>query len=136
MAEYDIDWHIKQFKLDNPSIGRKIVRYYKSGPIWLIIELNDGRKILYDYLFDMPRYLPENSYDMTEEEFNIEFGLRLKSLMLNRRITQNQLAHMLGISQGLVSQYINGRRKADFYTIREIAKILRCSVKDLIYEEN
>lgn len=136
MADYDIEWHIEQFKLDNPFIGKKIVGYYKSGPIWLTIELDDGRKILYDYLFDMSRYLPENSYDMTEEEFNIEFGLRLKGLMLNRRITQNQLADILGVSQGLISKYINGKINPDFYTLRRMSKILRCSVKDLIYEED
>ena len=52
-----------------------------------------------------------------------EFGLRVRTELLKRNITNKQLANMLGISGAYLSDILRGRRDA-FEQKKRIAKIL------------
>ena len=47
-------------------------------------------------------------------------------------LTQDQLAHKLGITQGTITQYENGRRTPKFETLQKIANAIGCDLFDLI----
>ncbi len=49
------------------------------------------------------------------------FPIILKSLRLNRKLTQKQLASALGISKSTVSMYENGNRDPSFEMLKKLA---------------
>ena len=58
----------------------------------------------------------------------------LKIIREQRGISQAQLAAMLGITQGAVSQWENGTAKPTFDNIKKLAAVLNCTVDDLLKE--
>lgn len=106
-----------------------------NGSWELLIKLKDGSRVLYDDIDKTITRLPQNSNNMTEEDFKIEFGKRLRKLMSRKRITQKQLSDRTGISQSLISLYMCGDKLPNFYKADKIAKALRCSMDDLVYAD-
>lgn len=47
-------------------------------------------------------------------------------------MTQQALADILGVSQGAVSNWENGDRKPDIFTLKKIADALHCTADDLL----
>ena len=52
-----------------------------NGSWELLIKFKDGSRVLYDDIDKTITRLPQNSNSMTEEDFKIEFGKRLRKLM-------------------------------------------------------
>lgn len=61
--------------------------------------------------------------------------MRLKRLREERKITQKQLAAMLGVAPNTISQYESGKREPDIDTLMKIASILEVSVDNLLGNE-
>ncbi len=57
-------------------------------------------------------------------------SLKLRGLMLEKKITQKDLAKMLGLSQPTVNQKINNVRSMTLEEAFEIKRILQISDKD------
>lgn len=56
-------------------------------------------------------------------------ALRIKELLKDKDITQNQLAEMLGITHGAMSATINGNPRLS--TLEKIAEVLDVPITDL-----
>lgn len=121
------------FEMYFPLIAVKAVRYYKSGDDDLIVILEDGDRVLYDDFDKTLRNLPKHSNRMTEVECRNEFGKRLNKIMRRKGVTQLELAKMTGITQPLISSYVNCRSMPGFHKVDKIAKALKCSVDDFRY---
>jgi transcriptional regulator with XRE-family HTH domain len=52
-------------------------------------------------------------------------------MMAFRHMTQAELASSVGITQGMVSQYIHGYSSPSFRVVDRMAKALGCSADDL-----
>ena len=126
----------EEFKHMCPYSVDKIEKWYPHGELSIIIELADGGAYLYDSIMGSFRYAsslekllqaPED-----EEKWRIAFSLRLYRTMRMRGFTQDELAWRVGVSVGSMSNYVNGVRVPSIYTIRKIAKELKCSVDELI----
>lgn len=96
-----------------------------------LITMGDGTKLIYDDIAQTIRRLPENSNEMSDYQISHEFGVRLRRIMSRRQIRQSDLAEKLGVTQGLISQYINGYSTPSFRTVDKMAKALGCSMEDL-----
>lgn len=132
---YDVNYYAQQFKWNYKYLGDMVVDYYKSGTYWLTMVLEDGKKVLYDYMFDEYRFLPLDSTDMTEEEQRREFILRLQTAIRHRGFTQRNLAEAMDIPQSTINRYCTGDRTPDFYTLDRMVRILKCSMDDFRYVE-
>ena len=110
-----------------------ILEWNETAPFELTIKLKSGRTVLYDDLTKSIRTLPKDSNNMTDEEIKIEFGKRLQKMMYIRGITQTELSEQTGITQPMLSGYINGRSMPSFVKVDKLARVLRCSVDDLRY---
>lgn len=53
-----------------------------------------------------------------------EFGEKLKDTLYKLEFTQSQLAERLGVSQGAVANWVNGKRQPKADTIKDVSKIL------------
>jgi DNA-binding Xre family transcriptional regulator len=99
----------------------------------LFVKTESGACYLYDDLENSIRGLPRDMDNMTEEECSREFGKRLKRMLFQKGVTQNQLAEKTGISSVSLSQYINGKKSPGFYNLDKIARALECSLDELRY---
>lgn len=100
---------------------------------FLTIRKSDGSVWLYDDLDRRVRRLPDNSQNMTEEEFRSEFGKRLYWWLYFKCIREGELAEAVGTSQTMISNYVRGRVTPSFYMIDKIAKFLDISIDELTY---
>lgn len=96
-----------------------------------LITMGDGTKLIYDDIAQTIRRLPENSNEMSDHQISHEFGVRLRKIMTRRNINQSELANRIGVTQGMVSRYINGYSAPSFRTVDRMAKALGCSVEEL-----
>lgn len=109
--------------------GREIINQIKTDHTEIVFELSDGSRILYDEINDkiIPmRELEEGEY-ISEKEWIREFSRRLNKMMKLRRISQKQLANMIGVTEHMISRYVNGKSVPKPYIIQLISRSLRCS---------
>lgn len=69
---------------------------------------------------------------MSKTEWMEIFGDNLKSLLDEKKMSQQGFAQELGISESTVSNYILGKRMPDVRMILKISYILDCDLYDLI----
>jgi transcriptional regulator with XRE-family HTH domain len=60
------------------------------------------------------------------------FGMRLKRARMGKRLTQNDVAHRLGIDFTTVSKYENNKSQPDNETLRELAGLYEVSLDWLV----
>ena len=58
--------------------------------------------------------------------------LKLKEIRTAHNLSQTQLAEKIGVKPHTVSQWESGARTPDILTVNKIAKVLDCSIDDLI----
>ena len=69
---------------------------------------------------------------MTQDEWKFMFGENLDSILKDRNMSQKELAKMCDISQGMISDYINGFRAANIFAIINIAYVLDVDIDELV----
>ena len=125
---------ISNFELRFPNVTQDVRKY--DGTTYsneLIVTFKDGSKILYNDFENTVRNLPADSSNMSEKQFRREFGYRVKRIMLEKGVTQDELSEKTGIAQETLSRYICGKNVPSFYKIDKIAKALDCSVDEFRY---
>lgn len=60
------------------------------------------------------------------------FADRLKRMREIRKMTQNELAEYVGVRQSTITKWEQGKFTPDVETLKEIARILRCSAGYLV----
>ena len=66
---------------------------------------------------------------MNKGPIDSKIAARLKEIRKTAGITQTQLAHSLGVTQGLIEHYENGRSRISATRLEAIAAALHCDVK-------
>lgn len=69
---------------------------------------------------------------MTKEQWRYEFSFRLRKRMKRKGYNQRQLAELTGLSEVTLSRYINGVREPSSSVVYRIAKVLNCTVDELV----
>lgn len=64
----------------------------------------------------------------------INFGNNLKNLRTENNITMQELSDKLGLSRQIISNYENGRKLPNLYSLVQISRFFNCSIDSLIYE--
>lgn len=129
-----LDRLISNFELRFPSVTQDVYKYDRTKYAnELIVTFRDGSKVLYNDVENTVRYLPADSSNMSEKQFKKEFGYRVKRIMIEKGVTQDELSEKTGIAQETLSRYICGKIVPSFYKIDKIAKALDCSVDEFRY---
>lgn len=128
-----VDIILEHLEMYFPSISENMVSYEYDGGYGITILSDDGRKLYYDDLNNAIRYLPSNKDALTEDEYRIEFGYRLRNMMGIKGINQLELSNRTGISQPQLSNYMSGKNTPSNYIVRKIARALDCSIDELSY---
>lgn len=62
----------------------------------------------------------------------MNFGNRLKTLRIKKKLTQQQLADLLGLTKSVISAYENGLRYPAYDVLIKIARIFKVSTDFLL----
>ena len=120
-----------------PFIEDRIVRWYPTDEYEITAELKDGSAYRYDGITrtfrraSSPDGLVERPKN--EEEWRMAFARKLYRKMLICGFDQSELAWEAGVSEGMLSNAINGYSSPSIYKVLKIADALGCTVDDLIY---
>lgn len=127
------DEMFEDFKRRSPLDAYKAIDWYTFDMTQLIIELEDGTKILYDNIDKTYRYLKRIYEDEDEENrWKYEFSQRLQKKMQLRAIGQDALSNISGISRPMISRYVSGRSIPSLYNAEKIARALNVSLTELV----
>lgn len=58
------------------------------------------------------------------------FSKTLRHKLIEKGITQKQLAEQIGSGQTTISRYVNAQGLPNYYTLYSLSKALNCSVDD------
>lgn len=111
-----------------------IVRYKAISPYDLLIEFKNGEKIIYDTFLNKWKFTNYENDNLTDEEELYEFKTRLRNMMKRKFIDQTELAKRVGVSQGMISNYMRGYSIPNAIILKKLAKALDCSVEDFYYK--
>ena len=70
---------------------------------------------------------------LTDDEMLIEVQRKLRKIMAIKKVNQKRLSEETGISQSLISRYMNGKAVPSILNVMKIAKVLECSLDDLMH---
>jgi len=62
----------------------------------------------------------------------IQFGKKLREVRLKRKLSQGDIARILGVHRSYISGLERGRRNPSLLTVQKVAKALNVNPKDLI----
>ena len=127
----DTEYLIERFRNDYPYMADEIVDS-KLHDKWTIdLIMKNGEKLRYDSIEGLSRTLKETS-SIDDDEWKKALGRRIKRYIWSKGFTQQQLADRTGISQYLISRYINGYVSPSARNLKKIADALSCSADDLL----
>lgn len=63
----------------------------------------------------------------------MNMNISIKKLRKLKKISQQELAKKLYLSQRTISSYENGEREPSLETIVKLAEILNCSIEEVVY---
>ena len=72
---------------------------------------------------------------MSELELLELFSRNLKKMMKEDHMKEECLADETGISQSMISRYVNGQSMPSFLTVVKIADVLFCSLDDFLIDD-
>ena len=121
-----------RFKIWFPPTAEKTVEYETEDDM-VIAKLNDGMTVLYDDMFNSYSVIKRGEDDLTEIQSRNEFSRRLYRKMIRKGISQKELSELTGISEVMLSRYLNKKASPTLQVIYKIAKVLNCPANELIY---
>lgn len=67
---------------------------------------------------------------MAKNKVYSQFGDKLRRVMQDEGISQNELSARTGIEQGTISNYVTGKMHPQFHTADVIARAIGCSLDE------
>lgn len=122
-----------EFELYYPLFAKRMVKWEASDLLEIAIYLDDGSTMLYDFITKVItlRVIYEDE-EVSKEKWIKEFSYNLHRRILNSGLSQEELADMIGVSQGSISNYTSGRQLPSIYITMCLANVLGCDINDLI----
>ena len=62
----------------------------------------------------------------------IQFGKKLREVRIKKKLSQGDIARILGVHRSYISGLERGRRNPSLLTVQKVAKALRISPKELL----
>ena len=69
---------------------------------------------------------------MTRDEWKNVFGDNLDAILQDKRMSQNELAKLSGLSPGMISDYVNKFTAPSLFAVINIAYVLDVDIDELV----
>ena len=113
---------------------KHVVGWYPSMHSRILIKLDDGRRLLYDYVNDSYVILDEDReyQDFEEDIFIKEFAQALDDKIFAKGLTYAEVARRIGVCPQAISAYVKGKAFPSMFNLVKLANVLGCSVAELV----
>lgn len=123
---------LDEFEKAYPYLVNSVDSWYPYSRNEIVIVFKNGDKRIYEYI---TRKLRDDTFfedvDMEEEAWKEEFSKRLRNRMWKCGMLRWQLSNKTGISEVMLSRYMNGQAVPSLYNTKKIARALKCPVAHL-----
>lgn len=144
MIKNDYDYWENIWRLfdeENPHLAEQAIGWYPSGRHQIVIQYPDGRRDVYNSILSNSIHRkrlrtiydpkkPVRYTDIDSNDWAVLFGVRLRDKLMARRMDQETLSEITGISRVSISKYINGKAVPSLYNVELIARALGCSLEE------
>ena len=124
---------LRNFSFYHPDLIDDVMEFRVFYYTKVFLQMRNGEVYVYDEELNSLARMPDDPYDMTEEECRDVFRKALAHIMRMKGVSQDRLSRLTGISQQAISSYICGRRSPTLYVMDKLAKALECSTDDFRY---
>lgn len=130
---YNNIWHNAKFYIS--GIERKALEVQSVSPNILRIYCNDGSAYVYDDSTGRAIYSPDllktlRDIDNNETIFSKWFARNLKWILQGHCYNQEMLARDLGVAQGTISNWVNGKTYPNAYHVSKMARLFNIPITD------
>lgn len=126
----------RNFVEEHPTISDGYFKWYPCGQYEINIESLKRGWLAYDDKSRTLYLLNDNINSYTSRDGFMSFFIQsLRYEMMSRGISQSALARAIGMTPVIVNRYLTGKAIPNIYTVYHIARVLGCSINDLIFEK-
>ena len=126
---------LEQFKMYFPSLYDRGVDWWKSGPYHITILLDDNSRVEFDSSDNTIRWVQKIDRSVDSDILRKEIGRNIRKFIVYRGMRQQDVSEKVGITEAMLSRYINGTSMPSIDKLHNIAKVLGCHVDDLLGAE-
>lgn len=122
---------LEQFRTYFPDLYDKGTDWWKSGPYHITVVLNDGDRVEFDASENTIRWLREINRSLNNEDFRKEIGRNIRKFIVYRGMRQQDVSEQIGVTDAMLSRYINGTSMPGLDKLYKLANVLNCNITDL-----
>lgn len=123
---------LEQFEMYFPDLYEQTVDWWKSGPYHITVLLKDNSRVEFDSSDNTIRWVRKIDYSTDNDILRREIGRNIRKFIVYRDMRQQDVAEQAGITQAMLSRYINGTSMPGLDKIHNLAHVLNCQVSDLL----
>ena len=123
---------LEQFKMYFPTLYEKGKDWWKSGPYHITVLLWDDSRLEFDSSDNTIRWIRALDYSTDNEILRREIGRNIKKFITYRGISQQELCEKIGVTESMMSRYINGTSMPGIDKLYNLAAVLNCQIDDLL----
>lgn len=123
---------LDQFRMYYPSLYNQGVDWWKSGPYHITVLLNDNSRVEFDSSENTIRWVSKIDHSVDNDILRKEIGRNIRKFIVYKGMNQQDVAERAGITQAMLSRYINGTSMPGIDKLHNIASVLGCHVDDLL----
>lgn len=123
---------LEQFRMYYPDLYDQGVDWWKSGPYHITILLDDNSRVEFDSSENTIRWVPKIDHSVDNDILRKEIGRNIRKFIVYRGVRQQEVSEKVGITEAMMSRYINGTSMPGIDKLHNIARVLGCRIDDLI----
>lgn len=123
---------LDQFKMYFPELYSQGVDWWKSGPYHITILLRDNSRVEFDSSENTVRWVSKIDHTIDNEALRKELGRNIRKFITYRGIRQQEVSEKIGITEAMMSRYINGTSMPGLDKLYKIAGVLGCRIEELV----
>lgn len=126
---------LDQYRMYFPDLYKQTVDWWKSGPYHITVLLNDNSRAEFDSSDNTIRWVQKIDYSSDNDILRKEIGRNIRKFITYRGMRQQDVAEQSGITQAMLSRYINGTSMPGLDKVYNLAGVLGCEISDLLGRE-
>lgn len=126
---------LEQFRMYFPDLYDQTVDWWKSGPYHITVLLKDNSRAEFDSSDNTIRWIPKIDHTVDNDILRKEIGRNIRKFIVYRGVRQQDVAEKIGVTEAMLSRYINGTSMPGIDKLHNIAAALDCQINDLLGSE-
>ena len=123
---------LEQFRMYFPDLYEQGVDWWKSGPYHVTVLLKDNSRVEFDSSENTIRWVPKIDRSVDNDILRKEIGRNIRKFIVYKGVRQQDVAEKVGITEAMLSRYINGTSLPGIDKLHNLASVLGCQVDDLL----